>query len=336
MTKKDKKANDNKKNYGHGINDLPEVKTSCSEYSSWNSVLKRVYSFSWMFNNKPTYVLATCSDDFKKRSKFKKFFDETNFKYEHPLIKGKMEWCHLDKDILIPGNNHYSFDTCVYVPQFVNQAFVCTDRGGKGLPQGVKESVLKVGGVPFGNKKGYKVKVTLHGKVYDHDGFESILEAHKFWQGAKIDSIKRIAEDYKHVCPVDRFNQKIYDKILDKANDIQIDYDNNFFTYIVELEGIRYIRIKNKFEAFIIERGVEKVLGDYKNAEAAHERWQKEVLNQITDKLQEVVDTDAVWSVPDIEFVADRFLKLYTRIETAINNKEITTEVNSKKVSKGE
>ena len=84
-------------------------------YGAWKNMLKRCYNFDFQ-KKYPTYIGCSTSDNF------------FNYSYFH-------EWCldqvgydkkgyHLDKDILTKGNKVYSEDTCVFVPNSLNQFLV--------------------------------------------------------------------------------------------------------------------------------------------------------------------------------------------------------------------
>ncbi len=115
--------------YGKGINDvdykvtvheelLPHPDGSrnqilvwkCPAYSKWVDLLKRVYCSKY-HTKQPTYKGCTMEDGWHSLTEFKCWYDNN-------LVVG--HGSHLDKDFLVVGNKHYSPDTCVLIPNLVN------------------------------------------------------------------------------------------------------------------------------------------------------------------------------------------------------------------------
>ncbi|MFV7520721.1 hypothetical protein ACNPN6_06715 [Enterobacter quasiroggenkampii] len=201
-----------KKVYGVGINDVPgSSETTC--YIKWSSTLKRCYDTKWIQKYRPTYVNATVCDEWLTYSNYKAFYDANYF-----------EGAVLDKDILFPGNKHYSPHTCVFVPEFINLIVVCNPpKGGK----------------LFGTRKvenGYKAVITITGQSVTlkddngNDTFATEYEAHRHWQSFKGQHLVVAAEQYKNEYP-NNFNQDVYDQLLWKAQIILEDIENNRPTY---------------------------------------------------------------------------------------------------------
>ncbi len=102
--------------YGHGINDanyavLPRIngkQIRCPFYRTWQSMLQRVYSQKYHDTN-PTYVGITVCQEWLIFSNFKAWLETQNWQGNE-----------LDKDIIKPGNKHYSPDTCCFVPHALN------------------------------------------------------------------------------------------------------------------------------------------------------------------------------------------------------------------------
>jgi hypothetical protein len=109
--------------YGKGFNGFDSVIDRGSSvnlsYSKWVSILERCYSKKHL-KRRPSYQNCTVSDDWLYYANFKKWFD-----------KHYIEGNAIDKDILFKGNKHYSAETCVFVPQFINSLLVnrANDRG---------------------------------------------------------------------------------------------------------------------------------------------------------------------------------------------------------------
>lgn len=98
--------------HGVGINDADYLVKSygetCPVYNRWVQVLDRCYGIKKQANH-PTYVGCTIDPEWLLFSNFKKWMESQDWHNKQ-----------IDKDILIPGNKHYSPDTCVFVDQLTN------------------------------------------------------------------------------------------------------------------------------------------------------------------------------------------------------------------------
>lgn len=98
---------------GRGINDLNHqifqrmsdgtIKT-CPKYYAWSQMMQRSNP------NGSQYTGTTVDARWSRASVFFAWLDNNNW------VPGN----HIDKDILIPGNRHYSPETCLVVPRKVN------------------------------------------------------------------------------------------------------------------------------------------------------------------------------------------------------------------------
>lgn len=80
----------------------------CPYYSKWKGMIKRCYN-KVDLNKQPTYSGCTVCDEWLTFSNFKAWMETQDWNN-----------CHLDKDILSPGNKIYSPDFCVFVTPDVN------------------------------------------------------------------------------------------------------------------------------------------------------------------------------------------------------------------------
>lgn len=100
----------NNRKYPSSINGV-QVKS----YGAWRNMIKRCYSGDFQ-KKYPTYIGCSVSDNFLEYSYFHEWcsnqigYDKKGF--------------HLDKDILVKNNRIYSEDTCVFVPNSLNQFLV--------------------------------------------------------------------------------------------------------------------------------------------------------------------------------------------------------------------
>jgi hypothetical protein len=108
----------------------------------------------------------------------------------------------LDKDILCQGNRVYSADTCVFIPQALNN-FISDRKACRGLyPQGVsfdKERHM------------YQANISLDGKGVKLGRFNSPKEAHLCWFEEKL----KQAHLWKSVC--DDIHPSLHSSLIQKV-----------------------------------------------------------------------------------------------------------------------
>jgi hypothetical protein len=114
----------NKLVYGVGVNDADYVvrpmgpdgkQVRCRLYEVWQNMLGRAYDPKWLTTH-PTYKGTTVCEEWHSFVSFKTWAEEQDW-------EGKQ----LDKDLIAPGNKHYSPETCAFVSSSLNQ--LLTDRG---------------------------------------------------------------------------------------------------------------------------------------------------------------------------------------------------------------
>ena len=114
--------------YGFGINDadyqirpiINGKRSTCQIYRKWNSMLSRAYNPSEHARH-PTYIGTTLCAEWHLFSNFRKW-----------MIKQDWEGMELDKDIIKPGNKHYSPDNCCFVSKTLNNLLLdCGAARGK-------------------------------------------------------------------------------------------------------------------------------------------------------------------------------------------------------------
>ena len=118
---------------GVGINDSDYItdrtingkRMTCPFYVKWKSMLDRCYSDKHQAKN-PTYIGATVADEWLTFSNFKAWMSTKAWK--------GME---LDKDIIKPGNKHYSSDNCCFVTRELNRLLNNNDASRGDCPKGV-------------------------------------------------------------------------------------------------------------------------------------------------------------------------------------------------------
>lgn len=99
------------------------------QYQTWYDMLKRVYDEKY-HERFPTYKRCSVADEWHNFQTFAKWYDQNYYQ-----IDG--ERMHLDKDILVKGNQIYSPETCVFVPIRINQIFLKSNAIRGETPIGV-------------------------------------------------------------------------------------------------------------------------------------------------------------------------------------------------------
>ena len=124
-------------------------------------------------------------------SNFKKWYDQFNY-----------ENYHLDKDILVKGNKHYSPDTCCLVPQEINT--LLTKRQGCRGRQPIGVCYIKRSG---------KYSATIHKMRNVHLGFfDTPEEAFQAYKSAKEQYVKEIATQYFQE---GKITQRVYQALME-------------------------------------------------------------------------------------------------------------------------
>lgn len=162
---------------GVGINDANYAVTSkvegkqirCPYYERWQHMIKRAYDPK-LHLQYPTYKEVTIHKSWLVFSNFRAW-----------MITQDWEDKELDKDILYPGNKHYSPSTCVFVEKDLNKLLNRSENSRGKHPQGV-----------LLNKKTqkYQARISIHGKRKSLGYYTTAEEAHQVYIKAKIEYIK--------------------------------------------------------------------------------------------------------------------------------------------------
>ena len=161
-----------------------ELKTSyngkkCPIYNRWFSMLERCYSKK-VHERFPTYVGCYTSDDFKDYSKWRKWYD--NYQYKH-------DGWQLDKDLLVKGNKIYSSETCVFLPREINQILV---------KRTVSRGKYLIGVCWSKTNRAFMAQVNKNKGKSEHLGFfNTEIEAFNAYKVAKESFVKEQADKYK-------------------------------------------------------------------------------------------------------------------------------------------
>ena len=182
-------------------------------YKSWKRMFERCYSQKY-HQRQPTYINCSVSKEWIYLSNFREWFNE-NY----------VDGYQLDKDLLYPGNKVYGPDTCVFVPQNINNLFIFrnSNRGEYSL------------GVSFHKRDKIFRANCLDGKrKYIIKFFKDPVEAHFWYLEQKINVIdKYLQEDHSNKIKIglSRWKQLLTYHIDNKIIFVpeQIDYDEQRF-----------------------------------------------------------------------------------------------------------
>lgn len=109
-----------KKIFSVGVNDCDDkIKINCKNircYDVWRAMIDRCYNIKNKDYNNYGYAGVCVCNEWLYFSKFKEWFDD---KYPYNLEKLGVK-LHLDKDLLSNDSKIYSPDTCIFLPNKVN------------------------------------------------------------------------------------------------------------------------------------------------------------------------------------------------------------------------
>ena len=109
----------------------------------------------------------------------------------------KGEKIELDKDILIKDNKIYSPETCIFIPQHINQLFSGHSKKNS-LPKGVR----------FDKKNNkYVSQIRINGKLKYLGVYTSVEEAERVYLINRDLFIKELLEAYKYKIPLNLYEK---------------------------------------------------------------------------------------------------------------------------------
>ena len=173
--------------YGVGFIGIGEFKstengkpTKC--YVTWHDMHKRCYDPKY-HEKKPSYENCKVCQLWNNYQEFAKWDNENYYEVGNERMT-------LDKDILCKGNKVYSPDTCVYVPQHINNLFVKRDKLRGDLPIGVCK-----------HKDKFRACLNKDNKNIHLGTYNTVEEAFLAYKQSKEQYIKEVAEEYKDKIP---------------------------------------------------------------------------------------------------------------------------------------
>lgn len=179
----------------------------------WNNLQSRCRKGSAHQQNNAAYTV--CENNFESYNAFaERCQDEDGYLEKN---SNGTYWC-LDKDVLVHSNTVYSPETCLFIPQSVNNLLVASDSARGDFPVGVSKHVQ-------GNCIRYIAYCRSNNQRNYLGVFFTPNEAHKAWQKAKIICILEAANSYKE-------HKKLTAALLENAARIEDDYKNDRETKI--------------------------------------------------------------------------------------------------------
>lgn len=170
------------------------IKTwTCPYYERWVSLLKRLFNEGHL-KRRPKYRECTICDEWLVFSNFKSWREGQDWKGNH-----------LDKDLLVLGNKHYSPETCIFISPLLNT--LCTEAGCS-----IKKHDLKLGVSYHKRDKKYTSQCSdPFLKRLVHLGYcDSEEDAHRRWRDYKLKLSHQFLE--KGLIP----DRRIYDNLCKK------------------------------------------------------------------------------------------------------------------------
>lgn len=169
-------------------------------YLCWMHMIERCY-YEKNKDLHPAYFgIATVCDEWHNFQTFADWYSEREYDCEGRL--------HIDKDIKYPGNTVYSPETCILVPQRINELFTCR-RNNLGLPVGIRTT------------SGGNFMASYNGKGLGT--YKTLREAFDVYATNKEQAIKGVAEEYKNIIPLE-----VYEALLNYR--VLLENDKNYVT----------------------------------------------------------------------------------------------------------
>ena len=189
---------------GEGKYKVKENGKHTDEFKIWHGMLQRCYDPKYQ-EREPTYKGCQVEDYLLNFQHISKWINE-NY-YEIPGEK-----IYLDKDILHKGNKVYSRDTCIFVPQRINNLLIKRDKMRGKDPIGVSD-------LPSGN---YQVNCNNgYGKIIHLGTYPTKKEAFQVYKQYKEKVIKEVIDSYKGKIP-----EPYYSRLKTAMHNYEVEIDD--------------------------------------------------------------------------------------------------------------
>ena len=162
-------------------------------YQTWKGMLERCYDEKRL-KKQPTYTECIVCEEWLCFQNFAEWYCKNYYECNG-------ETMHLDKDILYKGNKIYSPETCMIVPERINEMFVKSDAIRGSLPIGCNKK---------GNKICVRCQILNKRKHLGYFPLNRPFQAFTIYKEFKENYIKQVADEYKDLIP-----QKLYDAMYE-------------------------------------------------------------------------------------------------------------------------
>lgn len=157
-------------------------RNSRDTYLVWVAMLQRCY-VDLKGKQKPYYGIATVCEEWLNFQNFAEW-------YENHYYDISNERLHIDKDIKIKNNKIYSPDTCILIPQSINEVF--RDNKRKSMDNDLPMTIRRC-------KSGYKVSFRNENLGI----YESVDECINKYNDKRVNYIKELVNGYGDLLPTD-------------------------------------------------------------------------------------------------------------------------------------
>lgn len=181
---------------------VPFVKYITRSALVWQGIQYRCKSGGKWSENRPTYV--GCVNRF---SGYQEFTEWCQGQYGYLSKDENGVFWALDKDIISSGSLTYSEDTCIFVPQSINNLMTYKKASVDGYPVGVGW---------HSRDKIFEASCRENGKLVYLGRYQDYMDGHFAWGRYKVEAILRASED-----PCLRNHTKLVEALRVKASYIQ-------------------------------------------------------------------------------------------------------------------
>lgn len=144
--------------------------SNCQAYTCWSAMSSRVGRIK-------EYKDCTISDEWKDFQTFAQWY--------YSQDRSPYESYHIDKDMLVRGNRHYSKETCCLIPGWINHMISRKQNTGK-YPTCVSFSQGK-----------YRGRFNFNGRTYQMKACDTEAEMCKLISDKRRELVNKIADEYE-------------------------------------------------------------------------------------------------------------------------------------------